>query len=792
MDIRHLLLAAFDAEHREHLGAIRDALAAAEAGRAADWNDVFRRAHSLKGAARAVDLPAVEEIAHRLEALFDRVVQGTGSGGTGSGGAGLDRAASGAVQLALDRIEGLVAALDREPNPAAPAEVLAALDRCLEREGDAGSPGAQEHPASADAARGPVEGTADPDTPPSPPVEEPAPGTGAPAGDPASDAAPVLTYLRIASDQLDGLSRAVHGLTASLQGQEAVGGAVAALAAGGRTLRRDIDALHERSGEVTALLRRLREQGDPAAAALDGHLDRVRRLDGDLRALTRGLSALARVQHRSTNTLDGAVRRLREDADRLLLVPAESVFGGFGRMVRDLARDSGLAVEVRLEGLDLQVDRGLLQSLKDPVLHALRNAVSHGAEPVAARLAAGKPEALAVTLSVASRGGELVVSVRDDGRGPDLARILETGRRQGLVAPGRRPGPEEILDLVFAPGFSTAAQVDRLSGRGVGLSVVAEAVRRLRGRARLRPALPAGAEVVIAVPLSAARQALLLVEAGRPEDGPARTYALPSAAVARLLRVPARDLLSTAGTPGVRIPFAGRDVVAPLAPLVSLLDSVPAPVPVHDGLVRAALLRHGQGFCAVAVDRLLDVRALLVGPAPPIGGDPAVMAGTVLLADDRPALVLDPAGLCARATGGGLAVATAAPAGVEPKPRRTPTVLVVDDSITTRTLEKSILEAHGYRVFVCVDGQDGLDRLRRDGAEVDLVVADVEMPRLDGFGLLQAVKADPHLSRLPVILMTSRGDPADIRRGLDLGADAYITKQKFDQRELLDTIGQLL
>lgn len=128
----------------------------------------------------------------------------------------------------------------------------------------------------------------------------------------------------------------------------------------------------------------------------------------------------------------------------------------------------------------------------------------------------------------------------------------------------------------------------------------------------------------------------------------------------------------------------------------------------------------------------------------------------------------------------------------ERRAKRVPTVLVVDDSITTRTLEKSILEAHGYRVFVCVDGQDALDRLRRDGADVDLVVADVEMPRLDGFGLLQAVKADPGLTRLPVILMTSRGDPADIRRGLDLGADAYITKQKFDQRELLDTIGQLL
>ncbi len=779
VDIRPLLLAAFDAEHREHLGAIRDALAAAEAGRPADWNDVFRRAHSLKGAARAVDLPAVEEIAHRLEALFDRAVQFAGSDR-----AGLDRATVAAVELALDRIEGLVAALDREPDPAAPADVLAALDRCLDPgQAPAGPEPAVPAPPIPELPAPPIP---EPQAPPAPEPEDPE------GAAPAAEAAPALTYLRIASSQLDGLSRAVHGLTGALQGQEAVAGSVASLAAGGRTLRRDADAIQERTGEVAALVRRLREQGDPAAALLDGYLDRVRRLDGEARALARGLSALARVQHRGANALAGAARRLREEADRLLLVPAETVFGGFGRMVRDLARDAGLAVEVHLAGLDLQVDRGLLQALKDPVLHALRNAISHGAEPPEIRRAAGKPEALAVGLSVATRGGELVVTVRDDGRGPDLARILETGRKQGLVAPGRRPTPEEILDLVFAPGFSTAERVDRLSGRGVGLSVVAEAARRLRGRARLRPALPAGAEVTIAVPLSAARQPLLIVEAGRTGDGAPQSYALPGAAVARLLRFPVGDLLWTAGTPGVRIPFAGRDVLVPVAPLVSLLDSVPAPIPIHDGRVRAALLRHGGGAAAVAVDRLLDVRDLLVGPAPPIGGDPVVMSGTVLLADDRPALVLDPAGLCARAGGAGLAVAAQAAPGGAAAPRRTLTVLVVDDSITTRTLEKSILEAHGYRVFVCVDGQDGLDRLHRDGGEIDCVVADVEMPRLDGFGLLRAIKADTRLSRLPVILMTSRGDPADIRRGLDLGADAYLTKQKFDQRELLDTIGQLL
>ncbi|MFH6782238.1 MULTISPECIES: hybrid sensor histidine kinase/response regulator [Methylobacterium] len=747
-DIRQLLLAAFDAEHREHLAAIRAALAEAEAGRPADWNDVFRRAHSLKGAARAVDLPAVEEVAHRLEALFDRVVQGR---------TGLDRATAGVVDLALDRIEGLVAALPETPEPAAPADAIAALDACL-----SGAPIPQAEPK-----------------PEPKPAPEPAPQDGA------------VSYLRIASDQVEALSKAVHDLTAVLQGQETIGAAVASLESGARSLRRSADTVQGRTGEMVALARRLREAGDPAGTALDGFVDRVRRLDDELRGVIRGISGLARVQSRSTGAVDGALRRLRDDADRLLLVPAETVFGGYGRMVREIAREAGLAVEVRLQGLDIQVDRGLLQALKDPVLHALRNTISHGAEPPETRRALGKPDALCVTLSVASKGSQLVVTIRDDGRGPDLARIRETGRRQGLVEPGSEPDRDATLDLVFAPGFSTAAAVDRIAGRGMGLSVVAEAARTLRGRATLRPAEPFGAEVTVTVPLSAARQPVLLVEAALRPGEARQTFGLPSGAVAGLLRLTDRDLASVAGEPAARIKQGGRNVVIPLVPLASLLGSGVAPLPLHDGLVRAVLLRCGTSSCALAVDRLLDVRVLLVGPAPPLGGDPVLMSGTVMLADETPALVLDPEGLCVRARAGGLVAASPA-SGPERRAKRTRTVLVVDDSITTRTLEKSILEAHGYRVFVCVDGQDALDRLRRDGTEVDVVVADVEMPRLDGFGLLRALKADPGLTRLPVILMTSRGDPADIRRGLDLGADAYLTKQKFDQRELLDTIGQLL
>ncbi|MFD0938110.1 response regulator, partial [Methylobacterium trifolii] len=200
---------------------------------------------------------------------------------------------------------------------------------------------------------------------------------------------------------------------------------------------------------------------------------------------------------------------------------------------------------------------------------------------------------------------------------------------------------------------------------------------------------------------------------------------------------------------------------------------------------------------ALAVETLRDVRTLLVLPAPAVGADPGLISGTVIRPGDVPVLVLDPEGLAARS---GLARAglppgmSDTPGTMTEAPRSTvrATILVVDDSITTRTLEKGILEAAGYRVVVCVDGQDALERLRAGIEPVDLVLADVEMPRLDGFGLLKALRADERFARLPLVLMTSRGDAQDVARGLDLGADAYLTKQKFDQRHLLDTIGQLL
>ncbi len=718
--LREQLLAAFEIEHREHLEVIRRGLAAAARGGDYDIRDIFRRAHSLKGAARAVDLPEIEDMAHRLEAALARVQDGE---------LALDGDTLTHLHQGIDAIEALAAAADGQGRVDRAA--VAALSRLA---GEA----VPDEPAAAD-------------------------DRGDDGADDETRAEAPVAYLRVAESQVARLSRSMHDLTAELQ------------------LR---DGLDDRLAEIAAAAAALRRQWTGRRGDAE--------VDAGMRALFRDISALWHGHRRSRWSFGQVVRRLQDDVDAIALVPVGSIFGDFGRMIRDMARNDGREVVVYVDGLEVEADRDVLQRLKDPVLHLVRNALSHGIESPAERAARAKSPQPEISLTFRSRGGRLSVTVRDDGRGPDLVRIQSTAIERGLLVPPRPgeapPQADQLLSLVFQPGFSTAAAVDRLSGRGMGLAVVAEAVRLLHGTVRLRRARPWGAEAAISVPLQASRQPLLLVES----DG--RFYGLPTHGVERLLRLPVAAIENAGERPAARIDIAGRDVMVPVVALQALIGSVNAEIPIEAGVVKVALLRRGSRRCAVAVSAFHDVRTLTVAEAAAIGLDPDLVSGIVLLDESVPAPVLDPESLVerwmrdeSRLAATGLGLVTAGDLAPEAA-----TILVVDDSITTRTLQKSILEAQGYRVLLSVDGIDALQTLRSGEVAIDLVVADVEMPRLDGFGLLQAIRNDARLTDIPVVMMTSRADAADVRRGLELGAGAYITKQKFDQRELLATIGQLL
>lgn len=690
-DIREQLLAAFELEYREHVDAIRAALEQARAGQALNVREVFRRAHSLKGAARAVDLPEIEEAAHAMEALFAEAMEAGGK---------IAPAVAAQVAGYLDQIERLTS-------------VLYKRDIVVD----------EDEPAVTEA---------------------------------------TVEYLRVDAGRVQRLFASMHDLSANLD-------------------MLDVDAEELRDIQVRAdgLARMLEPQDRKVDAS---------RVAAEARAIARNLASALRTHRDAARGSVAAAGRLREEIERVALVPAATVFAGLEAMLQDMADKSGKRIDVKIEGLEAQADRLLLQSLRDPVIHLLRNAVAHGMETSLDRYSTGKPERGEIGLKVSARAGRLEIVVYDDGRGPDLQRIEQVAIHRGMLdARGPQdaaPKPERLLALVFEPGFSTAEAVDRLSGRGMGLSVVAETARRAGGGAFMRRRLPYGTEVVISTPLSAARQPVLLALDGD------KIYGLPTRAVEKVLHLPVDAVERLDGREIIKFGGDGNQTVVPLVSLGLVLGA--RGVVLDDtGLVSIAVLRLGDQRLGVRVSAFSDVRtATVVALTHPDVDD--LVQGAVHLEQDQVAVVINPEALMRRYARNELGLRTSADRVAAPVRAARRTILIVDDSVTTRTLEKSILETNGFNVMMAVDGVDALNQLRSATALVDLVVADVEMPRMDGFQLLAALKGDGQLAGIPVIMMTSRASQDDVQRGMELGADAYLVKQTFDQRELLTTIGQLL
>lgn len=720
-DFAQELLSVFQAEHKEHLERLRALLADWEKGGPPEdpgLEEALRRAHSLKGAARAVDLRMVEKLAHRLETLLSRAREGT---------LPLDKPILGIIHLTLDSTEDWVSCLAENRAPAEPDRALRELDRVLNLA----------------------------------PEPMPEAAAAAPAG-----FKPVET-VRLAAGRLDGLLRSAGELLTENLRQDRVTGELGRLAGEIAEMAQEWESLRRLS--ASALSRLAEEPGlAPVARYLDGVERRVRALT-DLARQTRQL------QRQSSRTLSLLGSQLREDVRQARLAPAQSVFEGFARMMRELARDEGKEIQFEAVGMETEADRKVLQALKDPLTHLLRNAATHGIEPPEERRSMGKNPAGRVILRLEARGNRLEAAVEDDGRGIDFKAAAGAAAAKGLVPGKEALSPEDISRLLFKPGLTTSRSVTELSGRGMGLAIVREAALRLQGTVEFR-LQKTGACVAISVPLSISTHRLLLVSCR------GQILGIAAHAVERLLRVKISDLETMEARPVVRL--EGRPIT--LVSLSSLLRLGEGGVEAQAQVLSLAILRSGDKRLAVAVDALLGVREGLVLEAPALPG--GRQRGAVILEDGSVALVPGPAELFEAAS-----LATQEPVlktEEAPAPARFPSILVVDDSITTRALEKGILEANGYQVRVAVDGEEALAQLR--SGTPDLVIADVKMPRRDGFSLIEEMKKDQGLAKVPVILVTSMESREDQEKGLALGAEAYIIKRKFDQRELLETVRQLI
>jgi two-component system chemotaxis sensor kinase CheA len=564
----------------------------------------------------------------------------------------------------------------------------------------------------------------------------------------------------------------------------------------------------QRLSELTELRDELGEWQREWRASRRGRAVLRRQLEGMAgeAGLTRELTTLLRAAERAearahafAQQVADLATRLRADvaqfglvaeelADEVLaarLLPVASIFGPFERLVRDLAREQGKAIDLALAGGETEIDRKVLERLRDPLMHMLRNAVDHGIESAEARAAAGKPATGQIRLAVANRGGAIEIALCDDGAGLDPVRLRAAAIRKGLLTPDRAAAldDEAALALIFQPGFSTTAVATATSGRGVGMDVVRDEVTRLGGHTHIASVPGQGTTFTITVPLTLATTRAILVE----QSG--HNYAIPSAPIERTARVRASALVALEGRRAVLV--EGRPV--PAVELADLLQLPPAPPPDPRAWRSFVVLRQDERRVALLIDRLTGEQELVVKPL----GWPLRrvrnVGGAAVLGTGETVPILNPADLLQGglrlARAGSVVVAGALGASPDAAPARR-RVLVVDDSLTTRMLERGILEAAGYDTVVAGDGAEALDLLVREA--VDLVLSDVEMPHLDGFGLTAAIRRDERLRHLPVVLMTSLDDPDHRARGVSAGADAYLGKRTFDQGQLLDTIGRLL
>jgi two-component system chemotaxis sensor kinase CheA len=504
---------------------------------------------------------------------------------------------------------------------------------------------------------------------------------------------------------------------------------------------------------------------------------------GYVSALENRLISLARQADQDRQSAGRLVDNLMEDSKRLLMLPFSTLANQFPKLVRDLGRDQGKEAELEVRGGDIEIDKRVLEEMKDGFIHILRNCVDHGVEKPDQRARMNKPRRATIRLEAAQvNGNKVEILVSDDGDGVDLEKLKESAVRHGIVAEAeaRALSEPEALELIYQSEVSTSEIITEISGRGLGMAIVRAKVETLGGQISIASQRGVGTTLRMVLPLTLARFRGVLVETA------GATFVVPTANVERVLRVSPQEIRTvenreTILLQGRAVSLARLDAVLELPAKTRYAgDSRPVPL---------VVLRSVEQRIAFAVDEILHEEEVLVKPLKKPLVRVRNIAGATVLGSGKAVPILNVADLMKAAR---TAATGFAPAGIAMKEvkRAKGRVLVVEDSITSRMLLKNILESAGYQVRTAVDGLDAYTALREE--DFELVVSDVEMPRMNGFDLTARIRADKRLSELPVVLVTALGSREERERGIDAGANAYIVKSNFEQSNLLDTVRRLV
>jgi chemotaxis protein histidine kinase CheA len=779
------LLATFRAEVEERLASLQGGLLALEESSSARQvvAGLFRDAHTVKGSARMLGLDHVLHVAHAMEDLLgalrdnrmpvrrelvDLLLVACDGIARALPGGDLDGdpmpSLTEALQAAVDGRPVVVPSLDAKTTAACVQEPAAMSFASVPPQPVVPAPDAAplQTPAAEVAAE--VPSAEFPEVPAVPAQAAP------PAGEPAAPATRNDSVRVAASkvyDLLDVVGEADLGSRRIEQSTSALLAFASEQARWATSLRQAAARSEvELPDDVLLAVHRLAGAGDEVSGAV-----RV------LRELVEG--------HR------GGMALVRDGAMGLAMVPVRRMLAALPRIVRDVATSTGKDVVLVTAGEDVELDKQVLDGVSDALKHLVINAVDHGCETAAERRAAGKAERATVTVTARSVGGTVVIEVSDDGAGVDEDAVRAAAVRQGLLPADSLLSGPPLLSLLFTPALSTSRTVTETSGRGVGLDVVRDAVEELGGAVEVRSERGTGTTFALTLPVTLGVLRCLLARVGDER------YAVPVTGVVESVSLRSGALGGKGGDAEVHV-VAGAAVVVrhgvsvPLVDLGTALGLSRSPT---DAPRAALVVKHGTTQVAWAVDRLEGESELVVKDLGPFLGRVPFVAGATIDGSGSVVCLLDLRELGDRALGtASLAsvgpVVASRPTGRAAAVERKPRVLVVEDSVGVRELERVILEGAGYVVETAVDGLDGAARLRDDPA--DLVVSDVEMPGMDGYELTRTIRRTKGWENVPVVIMTSRGEDASRQAGLDAGCSAYLLKNEFDQDQLVQTVRRLV
>lgn len=765
-EIKRELLTTFQAELGDLLGVLNRSLLSLEEGPSREEReqllaDLFRAAHSIKGGARAVQIRDIEKIAHRLEDIVGMIQRDELP------------ARPEIFDILFHAADTLKEAMDaylagNELSKENREKLLADLEEIKK---GAVSGGETELPVQ------PPRVASPPVTPSDSPQASMTPlGASSPGSSPPPARMPTVASaaetIRVATAKVDNLMDRMGELMVARMRTEQRLNEI-------KSIGQRVNRWQKNWSKARTDCRRLRRQdgGRPEVNRLidflDVNGDNLKTFGTEIQALLRKFVSDYRYLALLTDDMHEGVRRVR-------MLPTATLFELYPRMVRDLAREQGKEVSLRVEGADTEVDRQLLDTMKDPLTHLVRNAVDHGIEAPNIREAAGKPRMGTIRLRAAQKGNTVVLTVSDDGAGIDLHAVREAALERGILTAQELAGmaDRELLDLIYHSGLSTHRKVTEISGRGIGLDVVRKNLERLQGMVDVETAAGKGAAFTLTLPLTLATSHVLLMGVA------GQIVSIPTTTVVRILKAKVEEIGSIEGKPAIRVSGPPLSLFS----LAQVLELPGSEAPFTAGQkIPIVVVGIAEKKMAFRIDELYGTQEVVIKGMGRQFSRVRNVTGAAILGDGQIVMILNVADLVKSAQKGA-GIAASIPVPIKEAARRR--LLVVDDSITTRTLEKNILENAGYQVMVAADGEEAWAILQSE--TVDGIVADISMPRMDGFVLTRKIKGHEKLKDRPVVLVTSLETPQDKIRGMEAGADAYIIKGTFDQRELLATVERLI